>query len=119
MIRQSGMPVVDRPPYAVGWCHHGTNNVEKAFRSVTHTCSLTAAAGQNPPRLHDLRHSFAVNALLDAHRSGADVDAQIAALATYLGHSSPASTYWYLTASPELLDLVNTRVEAHREGHRT
>ncbi len=40
----------------------------------------------------------------------------IAALATYLGHVSPASTYWYLTASPELLDLVNDRVEAHREG---
>ncbi len=39
-----------------------------------------------------------------------------AALATYLGHVSPTSTYWYLTASPELLDLVNDRIEAHRQG---
>jgi integrase/recombinase XerD len=59
-----------------------------------------------------------VNTLIEAHRAGADVDARIAALATYLGHVSPASTYWYLTASPELLDLVNDRVEAHRHGHR-
>jgi integrase/recombinase XerD len=66
---------------------------------------------------HDLRHTFAVNTLVDAHRAGADVDARITALATYLGHVSPASTYWYLTASPELLDLVNDRVEAHRHGH--
>jgi len=57
-----------------------------------------------------------VNTLLDAHRAG--VDARIAALATYLGHVSPISTYWYLSASPELLDLVNDRVQAIAEGHR-
>ena len=93
-------------------------NVEKAFRALTTACQLPPGTGNNPPRLHDLRHAFAVNTLIDAHRAGADVDARIAALATYLGHVSPTSTYWYLTASPELLDLVHDRVEAHRHGHR-
>jgi integrase len=53
---------------------------------------------------------------MDAHHAGEDVDARIAALATYLGHASPSSTYWYLTASPQLLDVVNDRIETHRKG---
>lgn len=90
-------------------------NVQQAFRSVTAACGLPAGSGHHQPRLHDLRHTFAVNTLLDAHRAGVDVDVRIAALATYLGHVSPASTYWYLTASPELLDLVSDRVQAHQQ----
>lgn len=91
-------------------------NIEHGFRALTRACRLPAGTGNNEPRLHDLRHTFAVNTLIDAHRAGVDVDARIAALATYLGHVSPSSTYWYLTASPQLLDLVNDRVEAHRQG---
>lgn len=92
------------------------NNVESAFRTLTRACGLWPATEARAPRLHDLRHTFAVNTLLDAHRAGIDVEARIAGLATYLGHVSPASTYWYLSASPELLDLVNTRVEAIGQG---
>jgi len=91
-------------------------NVQRAFRALTRACRLPAGTGNNEPRLHDLRHTFAVNTLIEAHRAGVDVDTRIAALATYLGHVSPTSTYWYLTASPELLDLVNDRIEAHRQG---
>jgi integrase len=91
-------------------------NVQRAFRTLTRACRLPAGTGNNEPRLHDLRHTFAVTSLIEAHRAGIDVDSRIAALATYLGHISPTSTYWYLTASPELLDLVNDRVEAHRQG---
>lgn len=91
-------------------------NVERAFRALTRACHLPAGKGSNEPRLHDLRHTFAVNTLIEAHRGGVDVNARIAALATYLGHVSPASTYWYLTASPQLLDVVNDRVQAHRHG---
>jgi len=86
-------------------------NVRQAFRALTKACRLQEGKGKNEPRLHDLRHTFAVNTLLDAHRAGVDVNARIAALATYLGHVSPASTYWYLTASPQLLDVVNDRVD--------
>ncbi len=92
-------------------------NVEKAFRVVTNSCGLRVEPGNKPPRLHDLRHSFAVNTLIEAHRDGVDVDARIATLAGYLGHVSPSSTYWYLTASPELLDLVAERVETHHREY--
>jgi integrase len=91
-------------------------NIRHGFRALTRACRLPARTGNNEPRLHDLRHTFAVNTLIDAHRAGVDVDARIAALATYLGHVSPSSTYWYLTASPQLLDLVNDRVGSHRRG---
>ncbi|MGB6162442.1 MAG: tyrosine-type recombinase/integrase [Pseudonocardiaceae bacterium] len=92
------------------------NNVQQAFRVLTRACRLPAGTANNEPRLHDLRHTFAVNTLLEAHRAGVDVDTRIAALATYLGHTSPSGTYWYLTASPQLLDLVNDRVEAYHQG---
>ena len=65
------------------------------------------------PRTHDLRHSFAVRTLLDWQQSGVQIDEQIAALATYLGHVSPADTYWYLTATPELMDSAAQRLARH------
>jgi integrase len=56
----------------------------------------------HPPRLHDLRHSFAVNALQRWYAQGADVQAMLPHLATYLGHANAASTHYYLTLTPEL-----------------
>jgi integrase/recombinase XerD len=61
------------------------------------------------PRLHDLRHRFAVSTLIQWYRSGADVDCEIPKLATYLGHNSPKEVYWYLQAVPELLNLAMER----------
>jgi integrase/recombinase XerD len=61
------------------------------------------------PRLHDLRHRFAVSTLVHWYRSGADVDREIPKLATYLGHKGPAEVYWYLQAVPELLQLATER----------
>ena len=61
------------------------------------------------PRLHDLRHTFAVRTLLGWYRAGEDVQARIPSLSTYLGHRDPASTYWYLSAAPELLALAAAR----------
>jgi len=61
------------------------------------------------PRLHDLRHRFAVSTLIHWYRSGADVDREIPKLATYLGHKGPAEVYWYLQAVPELLGLAMDR----------
>jgi len=62
------------------------------------------------PRVHDLRHRFAVQTLIDWHRAAIKIDEQIATLSTYLGHVSPADTYWYLSASPELMALAAERV---------
>jgi len=60
---------------------------------------------------HDLRHSFAVQTLLDWHLAELDVAARLPVLSTYLGHSSPLSTYWYLTASPQLLAAAARRLD--------
>lgn len=63
------------------------------------------------PRVHDLRHTFAVRTLLDWIRAGKDVDVEMPALTAYLGHAKPASTYWYLSAVPELSHLITGNLE--------
>lgn len=63
------------------------------------------------PRIHDLRHTFAMKTVRDWYRSGVDVERQLPWLSTYLGHVSPSTTYWYLTATPELLVLAGERAE--------
>jgi len=80
---------------------------------------LVASAGLKPrsaacrPRIHDLRHSFAVASLLDAYAAGQDGQARLALLSTYMGHTDPSHTYWYLSAAPELLALAGQRLEDH------
>lgn len=71
------------------------------------------AGGGRRPRAHDLRHSFAVRTLLGWYRDGADVQALLPRLSTYLGHVEPASTYWYLSAAPELMAFAAQRLEQH------
>ena len=63
------------------------------------------------PRLHDMRHRFAVNTLLRWYRDGVDVERHIPRLATWLGHAHVSDTYWYLTATPELLHLAARRLD--------
>jgi integrase len=62
------------------------------------------------PRIHDLRHTFAVRTLLNWYRIGKDPSREMIRLTTYLGHSNPAHTYWYIEAVPELLELASRRV---------
>ncbi|MCO4239830.1 tyrosine-type recombinase/integrase [Pseudarthrobacter raffinosi] len=88
-----------------------TGNLQTAFRSLATPLGLTPRPGAKAPRLHDFRHTFATESLTEAYHDGADADARIAVLATYLGHVSPASTYWYLSSTPELLALVTERVQ--------
>lgn len=63
------------------------------------------------PRIHDLRHTFAVQTILDWYRKGLDPDREMIKLSTYLGHSKPDHTYWYIEAVPELLQLASERAE--------
>ena len=70
------------------------------------------------PWLHSLRHSFAVHTVLDGYRTGADVQAMLPLLSTYLGHVEPSNTYWYLSAAPELLALAGQRLQDHLKGQR-
>lgn len=83
--------------------------VRDAFIDATTAAGLRTEAQQ--PRMHDLRHTFAVNTLLGWYRDGADVAAKMPALSTYLGHTNPANTYWYFSAVPELLAYAATRLD--------
>jgi integrase len=77
-----------------------------AFRQLCRRLGWT----QPPvPRLHDLRHTFAVRTLLAWYRSGQPVGPKLWTLSTYLGHRHPADTYWYLTAVPELMQRCQER----------
>jgi integrase len=88
--------------------------VESTFRLLRKRIGLQARPGSQPPRVHDIRHTFAVHTMLDAYRAGGDPSACASALATYLGHADPGASYWYLSAAPELLALAAARLEAHQ-----
>ena len=66
---------------------------------------------QPHPASAERSHTYAVHTLLDWYRSGENIDHRMPLLSTYLGHVDPASTYWYLEAVPELLQLVSQRLE--------
>jgi len=86
-------------------------NVYKTFRGLVAEAGLRPRAGCGRPRIHALRHTFAVRTLIDWYRAGVDVDARMPRLSSYLGHAAPAWTYWYLQAMPELLALAAERLE--------
>lgn len=81
------------------------------FVKLSIQCGLRAPKARRGPRLHDLRHTFAVQTVLDWYRSGANVERCLPTLATYLGHVHVTDTYWYLSAVPELLALASARLE--------
>jgi integrase/recombinase XerD len=64
------------------------------------------------PRIHDLRHTFAARTLVHWYRAGKDPDREMLKLSTYLGHTEPAHTYWYIEAVPELLELAAHRANS-------
>jgi integrase len=87
------------------------SEVAKTLRKLTTGLGLRTETVH--PTAHHLRHSFAVSTLIDWQRSGVHIDEQIAVLSTYLGHVSPAETYWYLTATPELMNSASQRLQRH------
>ena len=94
--------------------HHA--NVSLTFARLTERVGITRRSAVCRPRLHDLRHSFAVATVLDWYRTGADVPAMMPRLATYLGHTDPKHTFWYLTAAPELMALAGERLDGYLGG---
>jgi integrase len=92
------------------------SDVNHTFRKLLKQTGIGSRSGSCRPRPHDLRHSFAVNTLLDWYRAGVDVAARLPLLSTYLGHTQPSDTYWYLQAAPELLELAAGRLERSRAG---
>jgi integrase len=92
------------------------NTVQPIFRKLLHHCGIVPRSAACRPRIHDLRHSFAVSTIVDDYRTG-DPGSRLAILSTYLGHADPGDTYWYLSAAPELLGLAGERLERHLAGN--
>jgi len=93
----------------------GVNDAQRTFATLRCRAGIEARSASCRPRLHDLRHSFAVATVLDACHADEDVGRRLALLATYLGHVDPAATYWYLSAAPELMQLAADRLQRHTE----
>ena len=85
-------------------------DVSETFRRLINATGVGAHYSTRP-RLHDLRHTFAVATLLGWYRDGGDVQRRVPWLSTDLGHRDPRSTYWYLSAAPELLAHAANRLE--------
>jgi integrase len=85
--------------------------LNQTFTKLIREVGLEGHGTRARPRPHDLRHAFAVHTLLDWYRNGEDIDRLMPRLSTFLGHTDPASTYWYLEAVPELLELIGRRLE--------
>lgn len=92
------------------------STVHTTFRALVQTAQLEPASTACRPRLHDLRHTFAVTTMLDAYRSGSDPAAVLPILSTWLGHTEPSDTYWYLTGTSELLAAAIDRLAQHEAG---
>ena len=85
--------------------------VRHAFIGISRHIGLRTHADRRGPRMHDLRHTFAVRTLTDWYRAGVDPEQRLPLLSAYLGHAKVSDTYWYLTAVPELMGAVSVRLE--------
>ena len=94
----------------------GYYRVLDMFIRLSREIGLRGASSRDGPRLHDLRHRFAVTTLLNWYRRGVDVDQHMPELAAYLGHGLVTDTYWYLSATPELLQLAAMRLDNRQGG---
>ncbi|MER9845732.1 tyrosine-type recombinase/integrase [Mesorhizobium australicum] len=77
--------------------------VHRVFWQLSRQIGLRQRGQRNGPRVHDLRHRFAVQALTNWYRAGEDVERELPVLSTFLGHANVRDTYWYLSAAPELM----------------
>lgn len=93
--------------------------VRTTFVKLSHQIGLRGPQDHYGPRLHDLRHRFAVRTLLNGYHTGVDVQKLLPVLTTYLGHGQVKDTYWYLSAVPELLALAAQRLELNPTDEET
>jgi integrase len=89
----------------------GDRQVHRVFDDLRRRLGWVDRGSHGTPRIHDLRHSFAVRRLVLWHEQGADMSQRMLALSTYLGHVKVSNTYWYLTGVPELMGLIGQRFE--------
>jgi integrase len=85
--------------------------VRRWFICLSHRIGLRQPTDHCGPRIHDLRHRFVIQTLRNWYRTERDVEAHLPKLATYIGHGHVSDTYWYISATPELLRLATERLE--------
>jgi integrase/recombinase XerD len=116
--RDRVLPTPKHPSFLLS--ERGTRLTECAARwtfvKLSRQIKLRGPSDSHGPRLHDLRHRFAILTLLSWHRAGIDVEQRIPELATYLGHTHVSDTYWYLSATPELMRWAALRADQSKGG---
>ncbi|MFZ1446903.1 MAG: tyrosine-type recombinase/integrase [Candidatus Dechloromonas phosphoritropha] len=89
----------------------GDRQAHRVFNALGDSLGWVNRGAHATPRLHDLRHTFAVQRMMLWHADGTDIDQMMLALSTYMGHAEIFYTYWYLTAVPELMALAGGKFE--------
>lgn len=90
--------------------------VENVFARLRERLGWKPRGDHPQPRIHDLRHAFAVRRVLQWHQAGVTMDHGMFWLCTYLGHAKISDTYWYLTGVPELMAVVGEKFERFAQG---
>lgn len=109
----SGHLAGDQPLFCLrGGRSLNPGTVSQTFHALIPRLGLEVPPGVSPPRLHDLRHAFAVGALTRWYRLGLDPQTRLLALSTFMGHVDVSSTAVYLTPTPQLLEQANRRFRA-------
>ena len=89
----------------------GERQAHRVFTALRDSLDWVNRGAHDAPRIHDLRHTFAVRRMMLWHADGTDIDQMMLALSTYMGHAEISYTYWYLTAVPELMALAGEKFE--------
>jgi integrase/recombinase XerD len=89
------------------------STVGRTFLGIVRRLAIHPTSGSRGPNLRCLRHSFAVRRMLEWYSRGVDVNKHLPHLSVFLGHAKPQCTYWYLTATPELLRNAGNRFESY------
>ncbi|WP_028233028.1 tyrosine-type recombinase/integrase [Paraburkholderia mimosarum] len=95
-----------------------SGQVHETFYTLSRQIGIRAEQTSHGPRLHDLRHRFAIQTILRWYRHGQDVERRLPALSTYLGHSRVAHTFWYFNAAPQLMQLAARRLHQQWEAQK-
>jgi len=92
------------------------SSVGEVFRGLLETIGLAQPTDGRRPRIHDIRHSFAVRALESCPEGRDDVGRHLLALSTYMGHTNVSDTFWYLEATPHLMRDISNACETYLKG---
>jgi integrase len=121
-LRNRQVRTTDATPFFVGTRGRllgqplGDRQVHRVFNELRDQLGWVNRGAHDGPRIHDLRHSFAVRRVMLWHAQGIDVDQAMLSLSTYLGHAKVSNTYWYLTGVPELMALAGSKFERFAEA---